>query len=112
MTNRYFPSGWDEERVHQVLAHYETQTEDEAVTEDESAFREGGQTAMGIPVELVPAIRQVIAQCEATELYATGGHAVILAPDVAEFFPDSESVNEALRALIKIIRQELKKVAA
>jgi hypothetical protein len=27
---------------------------------------------------------------------------VLLAPDVAEYFPDSESVNEALRSLIRV----------
>ncbi len=31
-----FPAGWDEERVRQVIAHYEQQTEDEAVAEDEA----------------------------------------------------------------------------
>lgn len=30
-----FPAGCDEERVRQVIAHYEQQTEDEAVAEDE-----------------------------------------------------------------------------
>ena len=33
-----------------------------------------------------------------------GGRSVRLDPDVAELFPDSESVNEALRFLIRIIR--------
>ena len=28
---------------------------------------------------------------------------ILLAPDVAEYFPDSESVNEALRSLIQLI---------
>ena len=28
---------------------------------------------------------------------------ILLAPDVAEYFPDSESVNEALRSLIQVI---------
>ena len=37
--------------------------------------------------------------------YAAGSNVVVLSPDVAEVFPDSESVNEALRALIKIARQ-------
>jgi hypothetical protein len=37
---------------------------------------------------------------------------VILAPDVAEFFPDSESVNEALRVLAKLIRQRTDKASA
>jgi hypothetical protein len=33
-----FPPGWDEARVRRVLAHYEQQTEAEAVAEDEAAF--------------------------------------------------------------------------
>ena len=34
-----------------------------------------------------------------------GGLSVQLEPDVAELFPDSESVNEALRFLIRITRE-------
>ena len=34
-----------------------------------------------------------------------GGLSVRLDPDVAELFPDSESVNEALRFLIRITRE-------
>ncbi len=30
---------------------------------------------------------------------------IMLAPDVKEYFPDSESVNEALRSLIKLMKQ-------
>ena len=33
--------------------------------------------------------------------FAEGSNVVVLSPDVAEAFPDSESVNEALRALLK-----------
>ncbi len=36
---------------------------------------------------------------------------VTLAPDVAVAFPDAESVNEALRVLIKAARKTSKKVA-
>ena len=42
--------------------------------------------------------------------YAEGTNVVVLAPDVAAVFPDSESVNEALRALVKIARKNGKKV--
>jgi hypothetical protein len=31
-----FPKRWDEERGHRVLAHYEKQTEEEALAEDEA----------------------------------------------------------------------------
>ena len=36
--NEFLP-GWDEERVQSVIAHYDQQTEDEAVAEDEAAFQ-------------------------------------------------------------------------
>ncbi len=41
--------------------------------------------------------------------YAAGTNVVVLSPDVAKVFPDSESVNEALRVLVKIARQKVKK---
>ena len=57
-----FPPGWDEERVQKVLMHYEEQTEDEAVAEDEAAFEDSTQTMMEVPHELVPAVRELIAK--------------------------------------------------
>ena len=36
--------------------------------------------------------------------YAEGSNVVVLDPDVAEVFPDSQSVNKALRALAEIIQ--------
>jgi hypothetical protein len=57
-----FPPGWDEARVHRVLAHYAEQTEAEAVAEDEGAFENLSQTAMEIPRELVLAVRELIAK--------------------------------------------------
>jgi hypothetical protein len=62
MKQSTFPRGWDEERVRRVLAHYEEQTEEEAVAEDEAAFEEQGQTVMEVPNELVPAVRELIAK--------------------------------------------------
>jgi hypothetical protein len=41
--------------------------------------------------------------------YAEGTNIVVLAPDVAEFFPDSESVNTALRALVGVARKNVRK---
>jgi hypothetical protein len=37
--------------------------------------------------------------------YATGTNIVVLSPDVAEAFPDSKAVNDALRALVAIARR-------
>ncbi|MBU4344332.1 MAG: hypothetical protein KKB05_05850 [Proteobacteria bacterium] len=57
-----FPAGWDEKRVKRVLEHYETQSEDEAVAEDEAAYEDTNQTFMEIPNELIPAVRELIAK--------------------------------------------------
>ena len=62
MTQCKFPSGWNEKRVKNVLSHYVSQTEEEAVVEDESAFEAAGQTIMEIPTELVPKVRELIAK--------------------------------------------------
>lgn len=43
-----------------------------------------------------------------SQRYATGSNVVVISPDVAEVFPDSESVNEALRTLIRIAQQTKK----
>jgi len=53
--------GWDEERVQRVLDHYENQTEDEAVAEDEAAWEDTSHTFIEVPNELVPAVRELIA---------------------------------------------------
>lgn len=57
-----FPAGWDEKRVRRVLEHYEKQTEDEAVAEDEAAYRATDHTLMSIPTELVPQVRKLLAR--------------------------------------------------
>jgi type II secretory pathway component PulC len=57
-----FPPGWNEDRVRRVMAHYEAQTEEEAVAEDEAALEDKAQTLMEVPNDLVPAVRQLIAK--------------------------------------------------
>jgi len=57
-----FPQGWDEERVRSVVAHYERQTEEEAVAEDEAAFADENDTVMKVPHQLVAAVRELIAK--------------------------------------------------
>ena len=57
-----FPPGWNEKRVRKVLAHYENQSEEEAVAEDERAFEAEGQTVMIVPSVLVPKIRDLVAR--------------------------------------------------
>lgn len=62
MRKNEFPPGWDEERVRRVLAHYEEQTEEESVAEDEAAFEDSTQTVIEVSKELLPAIRELIAK--------------------------------------------------
>ena len=40
MKQSKFPPGWDEERVRRVLEHYEAQTDEEAVAEDEGTWED------------------------------------------------------------------------
>lgn len=62
MSESKFPPGWDEERVRRVLAHYEEQTPEQAVAEDEAAFEGQDETVMKVPRDLVPAVRELIAK--------------------------------------------------
>ena len=62
MSEQKFPPGWDEERVRQVLAHYEGQTEDEQFAENEAAQEAAGVTMMAVPTELVPEVRALLAR--------------------------------------------------
>ena len=40
--------------------------------------------------------------------YAEGTNVVVIDPDVAEVFPDHDSVNQALRSLAEIIKRQKK----
>jgi hypothetical protein len=62
MKQSRFPKGWDEERVKRVLDHYENQTEDEAVAEDEASWEDTSHTFIEVPNELVPAVRELLAK--------------------------------------------------
>jgi hypothetical protein len=61
-----FPPGWDSERVRRVLEHYEAQSEEEAVAEDEAAFEQPSQTVVEIPSDLLPAVRELLAKRKAS----------------------------------------------
>ncbi|MBM3127768.1 MAG: hypothetical protein FJ009_03935 [Chloroflexi bacterium] len=66
MKNKHFPIGWDEKRVRRVLSHYEKQTDAQAVTEDERAFKSKRRAVIQVPVELLPVIREIVAQYKPT----------------------------------------------
>ena len=67
MSMKKFPPGWDESRVKKVLSHYEQQSEEEAVAEDEAALEMPGQTLIEVPSAIVPQVRSLIAEQESSD---------------------------------------------
>jgi type II secretory pathway component PulC len=63
MSNK-LPIGWNEDSIRRVIEHYESQSEDAAVAEDEAAFGVD-ETLVQVPVELVPVVRALIAEEQA-----------------------------------------------
>ena len=61
MSQSKFPTGWDEEKVRRVLAHYEEQTDGDALLQDEAGI-EPSETVMNVPHDLVPKVRELIAK--------------------------------------------------
>ena len=60
--SKKFPPGWNEHRIQKVIKHYDSQSEVDALLEDEAAYEQNGQTIMGVPSELVPTMRDLIAK--------------------------------------------------
>lgn len=47
---------------HMCLKHYESQSEEQAVAEDEATLEDSSQTIMEVPNDLVPKVRELIAK--------------------------------------------------
>lgn len=62
MAENRFPPGWDEARVRAIIEHYENQTEDEAVAEDEAAFDNSDSVMVQVPKDLLPEVLGLIAK--------------------------------------------------
>jgi hypothetical protein len=62
MSQQSFPPGWDENRVREVLAHYENQLEDEQFAEIEAAREREDVTLIAVPTDLVPEVRALLAR--------------------------------------------------
>lgn len=60
MSQNQFPAGWDQHRVSSLIAHYEDQSEDEAIAEDEASSESQCSTWVEVPLELVSAVRDFI----------------------------------------------------
>jgi hypothetical protein len=57
-----FPAGWDEARVRRLLSHYESQTEEEPVADNEAALEDDSQALVLVPKELLPEVQKLIAR--------------------------------------------------
>jgi hypothetical protein len=62
MNEQKYPPGWNAERVRRLIAHYEALDEEQQVAEDEASQEQPSQTTVVVPVEFMPAIRQMLAQ--------------------------------------------------
>jgi len=61
MSQNKFPTGWSDEKVKRVLTHYEGQTEDESLREDEAGV-DSSATVVNVPHDLLPKVRELIAK--------------------------------------------------
>jgi hypothetical protein len=59
------PLGWDEEKAQDIAEHYESQSEDEAVFEDEAAFSATGYAIVSVPREILHKVLLLIQDYEA-----------------------------------------------
>lgn len=55
-----FPPGWNEHRVRELIARYESQTDEEAIAEDEAAFEQRNTSMVEVPIELLSAVRELL----------------------------------------------------
>ncbi len=62
MGQNRLPEKWDEDRIKRVLNHYENQSEEEALAEDEMAWEDKANSFMEVPNDLIPVIRELIAK--------------------------------------------------
>ena len=61
MKKNKFPKGWDEKRVKEVIAYYESQSDEESMAEDEAAYEQEGFSMIEIPTKMLPVIRDLLA---------------------------------------------------
>jgi hypothetical protein len=62
MKKQRLPRGWTEERIRELAAHHDQQTDAEQAAEIEAALSAEEQTVMVVPTELVPDIQALIAR--------------------------------------------------
>jgi hypothetical protein len=57
-----YPKGWDRKRVQALADYYDHQSDEEAIAELEAAFEDDNSAMIQVPLELVPAVRKLLAK--------------------------------------------------
>ena len=60
MSQNKFPPGWNEDRVEKLLSHYESQSDEEAIAEDDAAYESTTHTMRSVPIDMAPQVRALI----------------------------------------------------
>lgn len=60
MKKAKLPEGYSEDRIAAMSAHYDSQTEEESLAEDQAAWGDKSLAWMQVPTELVPAVSEFI----------------------------------------------------
>ena len=58
----HYPKGWNQKRADEIARHYDHQSDEEAISEVEAAYRSGRVAMMAIPLELVPQVQKLLAK--------------------------------------------------
>jgi hypothetical protein len=56
------PRGWTAKKIRELVDYYDNQTEEAQFAEHEAADQASDQTMIGVPTELVPEVRRLIAR--------------------------------------------------
>lgn len=56
-----YPKGWNRKKVEAVLAHYDKQTDEEAIAEADVAWENSRMSLVRVPAELVEQVRAFVA---------------------------------------------------
>ncbi|MGH7245072.1 MAG: hypothetical protein ACREJD_16775 [Phycisphaerales bacterium] len=59
--NKY-PKGWNRDRIDRVIAHYDSQTEAEAIAEAEAAVLQSDFALIRVPLALADEVRALVAR--------------------------------------------------
>jgi hypothetical protein len=57
-----YPPGWNRTKVRRLIAHYEGQTDEQAIAEAEASYRRRDSAWIQVPLKLLPEVRRILAK--------------------------------------------------